>query len=86
MSAKVDVLANESNRISGGATAGTPMCPSCPHLRRDHKFNGWGWCGHSDNRVYSNAWPDGFTPSQSPTGSCDLHPERASLANIGQHP
>lgn len=68
-----------AGRVSIGAPSGTPRCPSCEHLTADQKYPGWGWCSHPQNRVYGVGWPNGFTPSQSPTGSCALHPERAVI-------
>lgn len=73
-------MVTASNRISGGAPNGMPTCPSCPYLRHDKKHPGWGWCDHPDNRVQDKGWVNGFTPSQSPTGSCELHPERRMTA------
>jgi hypothetical protein len=63
-----------TNRVSGGAADGTPTCPTCPHLVHDKEYPDWGWCYHPQNRVHAKGWPGGFTPSQSPSGSCDLHP------------
>jgi hypothetical protein len=68
----------DTERISGGASAGTPTCPSCPHLLKDKAHPGWGWCGAPQNRVNAPGWVNGFTPSQSPSGSCNLHPQRAA--------
>lgn len=70
----------DNDRISGGALRGTPTCPTCPHLNKDDKHTGWGWCAAPQNRVFSASWPQGFTPSQSPSGTCNLHPERAAAA------
>lgn len=70
----------KTDRISGGAGDSTPKCPSCPFVKPDQKHPGWGWCDHPRNRVYDGGWPNGFTPSQSPSGSCELHPERAAAA------
>jgi hypothetical protein len=71
---------DDTGRISGGATAGTPTCPSCPHLLKDKRHPGWGWCdapqNRAMNRVTDKGWVNGFMPSQSPSGSCNLHPER----------
>ena len=66
-------------RISGGAVDGTPVCPTCHYLLPDKNYPGWGWCGNAQNRVFVIDWPNGFTPSQSPDGSCELHPARVAL-------
>lgn len=73
--------ATSSSRISGGAPNGTPMCPTCPFQKGDGKYPGWGWCTHPRNRVYSEGWPNGFTPSQSPSGSCEFHPLRNAVGS-----
>lgn len=65
-----------TERISGGASINTPACPTCPHLAHDKAHPGWGWCNAPANRVFSEGWVNGFTPSQSPTGTCNLHPKR----------
>lgn len=67
-----------TDRISGGRPSHNESCPTCPNLQRDSGHPGWGWCTAPENRVYSAAWPQGFTPSQSPSGSCNLHPARAA--------
>jgi hypothetical protein len=70
-----------TDRISGGAATYTPTCPSCPYLNRDARHPGWGWCNAPQNRVFTEGWPNGFTPSQSPTGTCNLHPQRREGAD-----
>jgi hypothetical protein len=60
----------------------TPTCPTCPFLLHDRLYSGWGWCSAPQNRVHTDHWPEGFTPSQSPSGTCNLHPERAK-ATVG---
>lgn len=72
----------DTERISGGAPAGTPTCPNCPHLLKDKKYPGWGWCNAQENRVMDKGWVNGFAPSQSPSGSCNLHPERTSGVTV----
>jgi hypothetical protein len=72
-----------TERISGGAGSGYPQCQTCVHRTPDSKHPGWGWCCHPSNRVYADGWPQGFTPSQSPDGTCLLHPVRAA-ASLGQ--
>ena len=67
-----------NGRVSGGAGPGVPTCPTCPFLLKDKQYPGWGWCQHSKNIVHGEGWTNGFTPSQSPDGSCELHPERAA--------
>jgi hypothetical protein len=69
---------NSTERISGGASSGTPTCSTCPHLDKDKSNPGWGWCNAPQNRVMDKGWVNGFTPSQSPSGSCELHPERTA--------
>ena len=68
-----------SNRISNGAPAHWPMCGTCPHMKQDAQYPGWGWCQHPKNMVPHVGREVGFTPSQSPSGSCELHPQRAAL-------
>lgn len=67
-----------NDRISGGANSSMPACPTCAHRVADAAHPGWSWCGHPSNRVYADGWPNGFTPSQSPSGTCSLHPERVA--------
>lgn len=69
-----------TDRISGGRQSHSESCPTCPHLKHDAAYPGWGWCSRPENRVYAEGWPLGFTPSQSPSGSCNLHPVRAAAA------
>lgn len=71
-----------NNRISMGAGHSTPRCPSCPSFQSS--ATGWGWCQDSRNRVFSDGWPLGFTPSMSPSGTCDLHPERVAITKAEQ--
>lgn len=72
----------DTERISGGAPSGMPTCPTCPHLAKDKGHPGWGWCTELQNRVVTDGWVNGFTPSQSPSGSCNLHPERAVAVGV----
>lgn len=74
-------MSGAADRISGGSR-GVPLCPSCAHLIADKAHPGWGWCGHPSNRVEDPGWVNGFTPSQSPTGSCGLHPLRIARAAL----
>ena len=47
--------------------------PKCRWLTKSNDRSG-GWCEHPENRVPpSKGWPDGFTPSVSSTGGCDLY-------------
>lgn len=73
----------KSNRISGGAPAHWPMCGTCPSMKHDAQYPGWGWCQHPNNIVPHQGRTVGFTPSQSPTGTCDLHPARAAQKDAG---
>lgn len=66
-----------NNRVSMGRNHSEPTCRTCPHMKKDG--GGWhGWCQHPANRVYSDGWPNGFTPSQGGDGGCDLHPAAPS--------
>jgi len=69
---------SNTDRIRGVAPSGAPTCQTCPHLLHDKKHTGWGWCDAPQNRVVSPGWSHGFTPSQSPTGTCKLHPALAT--------
>jgi hypothetical protein len=69
-------MSRPNERISMGANHHTPCCPTCVH-RTANGSGGWSWCSHPSNRVYAEGWPQGFTPSQSPSGTCLLHPARA---------
>lgn len=74
----------KNNRISMGANQSTPCCPTCAH-RIPNGAGGWSHCGHPSNRIYTDGWPNGFTPSMSPSGTCELHPRRsASLGMDGE--
>ena len=77
----------KSKRVSSGALAHWPTCGTCPSLKPDLQYPGWGWCGHPNN-IVPHGGRAGFTPSQSPTGSCELHPARAIEAahGIGETP
>lgn len=66
-----------NGRVSMMAPAGTPLCDTCPNLKRASDRDG-GWCQHASNRVVTDGWPQGFTPSVAWDGSCELHPERAA--------
>ena len=68
----------DTGRISMGAGNSTPQCSTCTFRAPDPKYPGWGWCGHPSNRVFVEGWPLGFTPSQSPSGTCRLHPDLAA--------
>lgn len=72
-------MSTPNSRISGGASDSTPKCQTCPHRLADNEYPGWGWCGHPQNRVYADGWVRGFPPSQSPSGTCELHPDRAAI-------
>lgn len=74
----------DTGRISMGAVASTPQCPTCTFRAPDSKHPGWGWCSHPSNRVFAKGWPLGFTPSQSPSGTCRLHPAIAATAATGE--
>ena len=69
-------MSRPNDRISGGAASGTPTCPTCIHRTSNPSNAAWGWCTHPSNRVFAEGWPQGFTPSQSPDGTCTLHPAR----------
>jgi hypothetical protein len=77
------VTAN-TGRISMGAGNSTPQCSTCAHRAPDAQYPGWGWCAHPSNRVFVEGWPLGFTPSQSPSGTCRLHPAIATTAATGE--
>lgn len=66
-------------RVSMFAPAGTPRCETCFHLKSANDRHG-GWCMHTSNRVVTNDWPQGFTPSQAWDGSCTQHPERLAYS------
>lgn len=61
---------------SGGRNPNWQLtCYTCAYLIRGTNRDG-GWCGHGANRVPPmQGWPNGFTPSVSSTGGCDLHSE-----------
>jgi hypothetical protein len=60
-----------TNLVSTGRNPNLePVCGTCPH------FTHGGWCSHPTNRVPPmKGWPQGFTPSMSIHGGCDLHPD-----------
>ena len=63
------------NFASGGRSPNwqqTCDYPKCRWLTKGKDRDG-GWCDHPENRIPpSKGWPDGFTPSVSSTGGCDL--------------
>lgn len=65
-----------TERMSMGAGQSTPQCQTCAYRQNDRAYPGWGWCKRPENLVYSDAYPNGFTPSTAPDGTCNLHPER----------
>lgn len=74
----VDVNVRGSARVSMGRNPNIQDCcgyPKCAHLKVDGDKS-FGWCQHPDNRVESEGWPNGFTPSVSFTGHCDHHTAR----------
>ena len=73
------------NFVSGGrieSVAYDRTCGSCSWLEKADSRHDGGWCSHSNNRVDpQSGWPDGFKPSVSSTGGCDLHPNNDPAAN-----
>ena len=63
----------ENNFVSGGRNPNWERtCFDCLFLDKGKDRSG-GWCQHPANRVSPMpGWPDGFTPSVSDTGGCDL--------------
>lgn len=60
--------------VSGGRNPNCErVCQTCQWLHHDPARDG-GWCRNSLNRVPpQSGWPNGFTPSVSSTGGCNLH-------------
>jgi hypothetical protein len=71
----------EHNFVSGGRNWNWErVCFDCIFLIKGEGRSG-GWCRHSANRVPPmQGWPDGFTPSVSDTGGCDLQQRKGENA------
>lgn len=65
---------SKNNFVSGGITEWwIPHCSDCRFLRHGKDRDG-GWCTNPSNRVPPRSgWPNGFEPSVSSTGGCDLY-------------
>ena len=63
-----------SNFVSMGRNPNCEyVCQTCGDLKHAENRNG-GWCQNSANRVPPQpGWLNGFMPSVSSTGGCDLH-------------
>lgn len=76
---------SQRNYVSGGRNPNIELTcgfPVCGYLDQGSNRNG-GWCKHPDNRVPPcSGWPNGFTPSVSSTGGCDLHTSNVHPANV----
>lgn len=74
MNAKTSERLKSHNFVSGGLNWHKPHCGKCIFLVEDSQYSmSGGWCGHDGNRIYTEDWPQGFTPSVSYYGGCNLH-------------